>query len=92
VAHPATDWIAAVDACNDAGGRLPTPGQLIGLRDDPGIVLGVVANSTANWTDSLHFDGSTFLVVAVDDFAAREALGPSVANDRPYRCVYQRAR
>jgi hypothetical protein len=89
-AHPASDWVEAVDACSNLGGRLPGPGHLIGLRDEPGISLGVVANQTANWTDSLHFTGASFAAVAVDQSAAREVLAPNTV-DRPYRCIYQRA-
>jgi hypothetical protein len=86
----ADDWEAAGQTCGAAGGRLPTPGELLSLAAKPGISLGIVASSTDNWSSSLYEDSGAFEATTLDDTGARAGLAPNVL--RPFTCVYERVR
>ena len=86
----ADDWTDAARACGAAGGRLPTPAELVALAQKPGISLGIVASSTDNWSSTLYEDDAVFEATTVDDTGARAGLAP--ATLRPFTCVYERVR
>jgi hypothetical protein len=83
-------WPNAGHICGAAGGRLPTPGDLVALGPKAGISLGSVGSSTDHWSSTLYEDDAVFEATTVDDSAARAGLAPTAT--RPFICVYQRVR
>jgi hypothetical protein len=90
VPRAADTWPNAGHACGTAGGRLPTPAELVALGPKSTINLGTVAGSTDNWSSTLYEDDAAFEATTVDDAAARAGLAPSA--NRPFTCVYERVR
>jgi len=87
-AHPADNLYDASKDCADRGGRVPMAGELLGVRDEPGIDLGSNGSMTANWAAELvHNEAST-----IDDTGANSLNLPANTTDRPYRCIISRIR
>jgi hypothetical protein len=79
----ATGWIAASDACGNAGGRLPTLSELIAYTDQPGIQIGAV-----HWSSDVVDIGATPTVGIRDEATT---TGSASTLSFAYRCVfYQR--
>jgi hypothetical protein len=79
----AAGWIAASDACGNAGGRLPTLSELIAYTDQPGLQIGVV-----HWSSDVVDLGST-PTVGIRDEATTTGSASNLLF--AYRCVfYQR--
>jgi hypothetical protein len=74
----ATGWIAASDACGNAGGRLPTLSELIAYTDQPGIQLGA-----GHWSSDV-VDIAAQATVGTRD----EATTTGSASTFAYRCVF----
>lgn len=82
----AATWPSAAKTCGDAGGRLPTLGELQGFRQQPGITLSG-AEHTSTYIDVNGIDAGGELTVGLYDNGARQpglAYGSSSAD---YRCV-----
>ena len=78
----ATGWIAASDACGNAGGRLPTLSELIAYTDQPGIQIGAV-----HWSSDVVDIGATPTVGIRDEATT---TGSSSTLSFAYRCVFYR--
>jgi len=85
-AHAATDFDTASRACGDAGRRLPTASELLGLRFK--LTLAGTNTTNSEMTSNIFRDGGNFgfITVAADGSAfSTEGLFTSLL--RPYRCV-----
>jgi hypothetical protein len=78
----AANWNNALSACLAAGGRLPSPAELVTL------VNRGVTNSGAEWTDSLSTNGPDQYAETVNlDGSGLVSLGLT-SNMHTYRCVF----
>jgi hypothetical protein len=85
----AATWPLAAKTCGDAGGRLPTLGELEGFRQQAGITLSN-AEHTSAYIDVNGIDSGGELTIGLRDNGARApgfSYGSSNAN---YRCIQPR--
>ena len=82
--------IASMDTCSAAGGRLPTPGQLRGVRNETGFDLGANGAALNHYADAVHEDDGSLQTIAVEDDGDFRVVG--LTADQFYRCVYERVR
>src|SRR4051794_5462551 len=76
------NWDNALAACLAAGGRLPSPAELVTLVDRG------VTNSQVEWTDIRSLDGATQYAETVNlDGTGVVSLGIT-SNAQRYRCVF----
>jgi hypothetical protein len=85
-ARAADNLYNASKTCGSAGGRIPLAGELLAVRDQPGIDLGSNGANTGNWAAELvHNDAST-----IDDGGANSLNLAANVTNRPFRCVLPR--
>lgn len=80
-----SDWTGAVQTCADAGGFLPTPSELLSIRNVTGIDLG--GTGDGSWADARYQnDDNTNEAMTVLDNGTLE--GVALAGPRDFRCAF----
>ncbi len=83
-----SDWTGAAQSCADAGGFLPSPSELLSIRNVAGINLGLAG--AGHWVDARYQDAAVNEAMTVLDNGALE--GVALAGPRTYRCGFRLVR
>ena len=79
-------WPVAARICGDAGGRLPSLGELEGFRQQPGITLGAPEH-TSTFVDNNWIDPGGEYTIGLYDNGTRAAGFAYGSSSGAYRCV-----
>jgi hypothetical protein len=82
--RPISFWVNAVKICGNAGGRLPSIGELIAYLSSDGNTPA----SSQNWSGDLVNVGGAAKVLTSDD---NENLAETAPTELGYRCVFPRS-
>jgi hypothetical protein len=87
-ARGAADWQTASQTCGDAGRRLPTASELVGVRNVSGITLAGSGVTTAEMSSNIYRDADFGFIGVTDDgnvWSVQQV--PFTSNVHQFRCV-----
>jgi hypothetical protein len=83
-------WANASDTCSVRGGRLPSVGELVAVKNVPGFEFGSQGDAANHYSDTIFVDDTEFRMATVAEDATFVNELQSV--DRSFRCVFERLR